>query len=133
FTVQGLTGWEAAVPLAEESENPRRNISIATMVSILITGIMAVVVIWGQVVGWGIGDITKLPSSEELPALVIAHRVWSGAWVIALFAMFTSVIGASLATQNVATRMWFGMARAGALPKAVATVDPVRKVPTVAL
>src|SRR5215475_2958802 len=26
LTVQGLTGWEAAVPLAEEFENPRRNV-----------------------------------------------------------------------------------------------------------
>ena len=26
LTVQGLTGWEAAVPLAEETENPRRNV-----------------------------------------------------------------------------------------------------------
>ena len=31
FTVQGLTGWEAAVPLAEETENPRRNVPRATM------------------------------------------------------------------------------------------------------
>ncbi len=31
FTVQGLTGWEAAVPLAEETENPRKNVPRATM------------------------------------------------------------------------------------------------------
>ena len=133
FTVQGLTGWEAAVPLAEETENPRRNISIATLASIVIVGLMLIVVIWGQVIGWGVDDLTKLTESDELPALVIAHRVWSGAWPFALFAMFTSVMAASLACTNVATRMWFGMGRAGALPKAVATVDPVRKVPVVAL
>ena len=133
FTVQGLTGWEAAVPLAEETENPRRNISIATMASIAIVGLMLIVVLWGQVIGWGVDDLTKLPESEELPALVIAHRVWSGVWWLALFAMFTSVIGASLACTNVATRMWFGMGRAGALPKALGTVDPVRKVPLTAL
>src|SRR5207248_4672374 len=48
-------------------------------------------------------------------------------------AMFTSVIAASLACTNVATRMWFGMGRAGALPKAVGTVHPERKTPVVAL
>jgi amino acid transporter len=132
FTVQGLTGWEAAVPLAEETENPRRNISIATMASIAVVGLMLVVVIWGQVIGWGTSNLTKLPTSSELPALVIAHRVWSGAWPVALFAMFTSVIAASLACTNVATRMWFGMGRAGALPKAVGTVDQ-RKTPVLAL
>jgi amino acid transporter len=133
FTVQGLTGWEAAVPLAEETENPRRNISIATMASIVIVGLLLIFVIWGQVIGWGTSNLSKLPTSDELPALVIAHRVWGGAWPFALFAMFTSVIAASLACTNVATRMWFGMGRAGALPKAVGTVDPVRKTPVVAL
>jgi amino acid transporter len=55
------------------------------------------------------------------------------AWWFALFAMFTSVMAASLATQNVATRMWYGMARTGVLPSAVATVHPRRKTPTVAV
>ena len=102
FTVQGLTGWEAAVPLAEETENPRRNVPIATMASIVIVGAMLVLVFWGQVVGWGTSNLAKLPGSAEIPALTIAHRVWGDFWVLALIAMFTSVIGASLACQNVA-------------------------------
>jgi amino acid transporter len=133
FSVQGLTGWESAVPLAEETGNPRRNVPIATMASIAITGVMTVVVIWGQVIGWGWATLPKLPGSAELPALVIAHRVWGVAWWFALLAMFTSVMAASLATQNVATRMWYGMARAGALPRVVATVHPRRRTPTVAV
>jgi amino acid transporter len=64
---------------------------------------------------------------------VIAHRVWSGAWFFALLAMFSSVMAASLACQNVATRMWYGMARSGALPRQLGTVDHRRKTPTVAL
>jgi amino acid transporter len=133
FTVQGLTGWEAAVPLAEETENPRRNVPIATMASIAIIGAMLVLVFWGQVVGWGTDNLTKLPTSPEIPALTIAHRVWGSFWVLALIAMFTSVIGASLACQNVATRMWFGMGRAGALPAAFGRVHPTRKTPTTAI
>ena len=133
FTVQGLTGWEAAVPLAEETENPRRNIPRATMASIVIIGLMLILVIWGQIIGWCTDNLTKLPSSSELPALVIAHRVWGGLWFLALLAMFTSVIGASLACQNVATRMWYRMGRSGVLPTAVGTVHPIRKTPTVAI
>jgi amino acid transporter len=133
FTVQGLTGWEAAVPLAEETENPRRNVPLATMLSILIIGIMLVLVIWGQVIGWGTDNIAKLPASEELPALTIAHRVWGSLWWLALLAMFTSTVGASLACQNVATRMWFGMGRSGVLPATFGRVDPKRKTPTSAV
>ena len=133
LTVQGLTGWEAAVPLAEETENPRRNVPRATMASIVIVGVMLVLVIWGQVIGWGTRNLSKLPTSTELPALVISHRVWGAVWWLALLAMFTSVFGASLACQNVATRMWFGMGRSGVLPAAFGRVHPVRKTPTAAV
>src|SRR3984885_12489986 len=133
FTVQGLTGWEAAVPLAEETETPRRNVPRATMASIAIIGVMLVVVIWGQVIGWGDTNLGKLISSPELPALVIAHRVWGSVWWLALLAMFTSVFGASIACQNVATRMWYGMGRSGVLPAAFGRTHPVRKTPTLAV
>ncbi|HSS61346.1 MAG TPA: APC family permease [Candidatus Limnocylindrales bacterium] len=133
FTVQGLTGWEAAAPLAEETENPRRNIPRAIMASIAIIGVMLILVIWGQIIGWGVNDLSKLTSSPELPALVIAHRLWGGLWFLALLAMFTSVIGASLACQNVATRMWYRMGRSGVLPSALGTVHPTHRTPTVAI
>src|ERR1700729_2659400 len=133
FTVQGLTGWEAAVPLAEETKDPKRNVPRATMTSIAIIGAMLVIVIWGQVIGWGTTDLAKLPTSAELPALTIAHRVWGSLWWLALIAMFTSVFGASLACQNVATRMWYGMGRSGVLPAAFGHVHPVRKIPTLAV
>jgi amino acid transporter len=133
FTVQGLTGWEAAVPLAEETENPRRNVPRATMASIAIIGVMLVIVIWGQTIGWGTQHLDKLVASPELPALVIAHRVWGSLWWLALLAMFTSVFGASLACQNVATRMWYGMGRSGVLPSSFGKVHPTRKTPTTAV
>ena len=60
LTVQGLTGWEAAVPLAEETENPRRNVPRSIMASILIIGIMLVIAQWGQVIGWGTDDLPNL-------------------------------------------------------------------------
>jgi len=133
LTVQGLTGWEAAVPLAEETENPRRNVPRSIMASILIIGIMLVIAQWGQVIGWGTDDLPNLVKSAEVPALVIAHRVWGDMWWLTLLAMITSVLGASLACQNVATRMWYSMGRAGVLPSSFGEVHPVRKTPTRAI
>jgi amino acid transporter len=133
LTVQGLTGWEAAVPLAEETENPRRNVPRSIMASILIIGIMLVIAQWGQVIGWGTDDLANLKTSAEVPGLVIAHRVWGGMWWLTLLAMITSVLGASLACQNVATRMWYSMGRAGVLPKSFSQVHPTRKTPTTAV
>src|SRR5438034_3846068 len=47
FSVQGLTGWEAAIPLAEETENPRRNVPRSIIGSILILGVLLVIAYWG--------------------------------------------------------------------------------------
>jgi amino acid transporter len=103
------------------------------MASIAITGTMLVLANWGQVVGWGTDNIRTLASSAELPALVLAHRVWGGLWWIALLAIITSSFGVSFACQNVATRMWFAMGRAGVLPRAFARVHPQRRTPTLAV
>ena len=55
---------------------------------------------------------------------MIAHRVWGSLWWLTLLAMITSVLGASLACQNVATRMWYSMGRAGVLPAVVRSRSP---------
>jgi amino acid transporter len=133
LTVQGLTGWEGAVPLAEETINPRRNVPRSIMASIVIIGFMLVIAMWGQVVGWGTDNLKALVSSPELPALVVAHRIWGSLWWIVLLAIFTSSFGVSFACQNVATRMWFAMGRSGVLPAAFARVHPQRRTPTVAI
>jgi amino acid transporter len=133
FSVQGLTGWEAAVPLAEETENPRRNVPRSIIGSILILGVLLVIAYWGQIVGWGTNDLKSLTASPTLPAFVLATKYWGGAWPVVLAAMFSSTVAVAIATQNVATRMWYGMARQGALPKVVATIEPRRKTPVVAI
>jgi amino acid transporter len=133
LTVQGLTGWEAAVPLAEETSNPRRNVPRSIMASILIIGVMLVLAQWGQVIGWGTNDLPNLTKSSELPALVIAHRIWGSLWWLTLLAMITSVLGVTLACQNVATRMWYSMGRSGVLPAVFGRVHPTRRTPTAAV
>lgn len=133
FSIQGLTGWEAAAPLAEETRAPKRNVPRATMLSIILLGVFLVIVYWGQILGWGVSKLSAMPSSSELPGLVLAHRFWGGAWVILLFAFLNTTIAVCLATANVGTRMWYRMAKNGSFPKALAKVDPVHRTPTNAI
>jgi amino acid transporter len=133
FSVQGLTGWEGAVPLAEETQNPRKNVKRSILISIVIVGVVLVVAYWGQVVGWGVNNLNSLVNSPTLPALVLGTKYWGHFWPIVMFALFTSVVANLIACQNVATRMWWNMADKGALPKAVARLHPTRKTPVVAI
>ena len=77
FSVQGLTGWEASAPLAEETQDPRRNIPRSVGISIIAIGGFLVLVYWGVMTGWGVNDIEGLVGSPVLPALALAHKFWA--------------------------------------------------------
>ena len=132
FTVQGLTGWEASAPLAEETKDPKRNVPLSVMLSIVIIGSFLVIVFWGVLTGFG-NDPEAVTSSPTLPALALAHRVWGDAWVLILFAFLNSVAAVCIACANVGTRMWYSMARSGSFPSALAKVHPVHKTPSNAI
>jgi len=133
LSVQGLTGWEAAAPLAEETRDPKRNVPRSVMLSIIILGTFLVLTFWGVISGFGVNNVDSLINSKELPGLALAHRLWSGAWWLILGAFFTSTLAVCLATANVGTRMWYGMARSGSFPAGLARVHPVYRTPTNAI
>src|SRR5207245_7326861 len=57
FTILALSGFEAVAPLAEETENPRRNLPIAIVGSVLLVAIFYALVNWGVLVGHGTTDV----------------------------------------------------------------------------
>lgn len=132
FTVQGLTGWEASAPLAEETKDPRRNVPLSVMLSIVLIGSFLVIVFWGVITGFG-NDAAAVTNATPVPALALAHRVWGAGWIVILFAFLNSVAAVSVATANVGTRMWYSMARSGSFPKALAATHPKHKTPTNAI
>ena len=133
FNVQALTGWEGAAPLAEETTNPKRNVPLSVMLSIVLIGVFLVIVFYGLITGFGVNDVSAVTASSELPALVLAHHLWGALWWVLLVAFINSVFAVCLATANVSSRMWYGMARSGSFPKILAKVDPKYKSPTNAI
>ncbi len=133
FNVQALTGWEGAAPLAEETTNPKRNVPLSVILSIVLIGVFLVIVFYGLITGFGVNDVSAVTASSELPALVLAHHLWGALWWVLLVAFINSVFAVCLATANVSSRMWYGMARSGSFPKILAKVDPKYKSPTNAI
>jgi amino acid transporter len=138
FSLQGMTGWEASAPLAEETTNPRKNIPRATMIAILGLGAFLVIVYWGQIIGWGTNILTgsssnALVNSPDLPGLAIAHRLWGSGWILVLAALFSSTLAVCQSCNNVATRIWFKMGETGTLPKWFGHVHPKYRTPTNAI
>jgi amino acid transporter len=133
FAIFAISGWDCAAPTAEESEDPKRNIPRGVLGSIVILGIFLFIVSWGQTAGWGTKDMPGFAGSSELPAFVLGHKVWGGAWIIVLIALFNSAIAVAIATTNAATRFIYGMARTGVLPRQLTKVHPRYKTPVTAI
>jgi amino acid transporter len=133
FAIFAISGWDAAAPLGEESEDPKRTVPRGVMGSIIILGVFLVIVSWGQTAGWGTKDIKGFAGSSELPAFVLGHRFWGGAWVIVLIALLNSAIAVAIATTNSATRFIYGMARTGVLPQQLTKIHPRYRTPVAAI
>ena len=133
LAVQGLTGWEAAAPLAEETKDPKRNVPWSVLLSIIILGVFLVFTYWGVITGFGVNNIHGLITSPDLPGLALARNVWGGGWWLILIAFMSSTLAVSLATANVSTRMWYALGRNGAFPSLFAKVHPGYKTPTNAI
>jgi amino acid transporter len=133
FAIFAITGWDAAAPLGEESEDPKKTIPRGVMGSILILGVFLVFVSWGQLTGWGTENASSLASSPQVPAFVLGHKFWGGAWVIVLIAVVNSAMAVAIACMNSATRFLYGMARTGVLPKQLTKVHPRYRTPVAAI
>lgn len=129
FAIFSFTGFESVAPLAEESQHPRRNLPRAIILSIIIMGVFYILTAWGTVVGWGTNNVTSLINSSQNPVFVLGQRLWGGAWLLILFSLLNSIVAVSIACNNASTRVFFGMARSGSLPKVLATVHPRYKTP----
>jgi amino acid transporter len=129
FSIFAFSGWESTGPLAEESKNPKRNVPIGLVGSVIILMIYFVFVTWGYLVGIGVDKVGSIPTASAFPVATLAQRVWGGAWVFLLFALLNSAIAVSIACFNGGTRTWYAMGRSGVLPTALGKVNPKRKTP----
>lgn len=129
FSIFAFTGFESVAPLAEEAQNPRRNLPRAIIGAILFMGFFYVFVSWGVITGWGTHNVASLVSSSQNPVLALAHHLWSGAWIIVFLALINSILAVSIACNNASTRVFFAMARSGSLPRSLAKVHPRYKTP----
>ena len=75
FAIFAIAGWDAAAPLGEESEDPKKTIPRGVVGCIIILGLLLFFASWGQITGWGTDNIAQLPNSSELPAFVLGHEV----------------------------------------------------------
>ena len=132
FSILCFAGFEGAATLGEETVNPRRNIPIALLGTVLFSGIFFVFVAYCEVIGYGPNGIKALGSSEA-PLNDLALRFASPHLAIALdLAAAASCFSGILGGLAAAARVLFALGRAGLSP-ALAVVHPVHGTPAPAV
>ena len=124
-------GWENSAALAEETNDPRRNVPKAVFTSIAIMGFSYVLFAFATIVGFK-NNVGKL-SSATVPFLSVAHGVIGWVAFFAFLAGLTSTVGALIAGTNSQARLIFNAGREGLLPKFIGEVHPTRRTPVNAL
>ncbi|HET6869591.1 MAG TPA: APC family permease [Solirubrobacteraceae bacterium] len=119
FSIYSFTGWDAAAALGEETANPKRNIPIAILGSIVVLGLFVMLTTWGQLAGWGTAQLGHFSDAHPLPVIAIAQRFWGVGWILVLLAIVNSLFGATLASMNAATRFMYDLGRSGVLPRSL--------------
>jgi amino acid transporter len=121
-------GFDGISTLSEEAENPRRNILLATVLTCLITGVLASVLVYTAQLVWG--DWTGFPNVDT--AFVSVAGKAGGAWLFMTVnvTLLVANIGSGSSAHLGAARLLYGMGRSNALPPGFfAAIEPKRHIP----
>jgi len=124
-------GWENSAALAEETDNPRKNVPRAVFTSICIMLVAYTFFAFSTVVGFK-GNVTAL-SSAPIPFISVAREIFAVGLFFAFLAGMTSTLGALIAGTNSQARLIFSAGREGLLPKVIGKVQTTRRTPINAL
>jgi amino acid transporter len=124
-------GWENSASLAEETENPRRNIPRALIAGTLAIGIFYIFLAYTTEVGFNM-DAHSLGASR-LPFIDGLKSSAPGLVIVAYFAGVTSILGSLIGLVNSQARILFNSGREGLMPAFLGKIHPQHQTPTSAM
>jgi amino acid transporter len=131
LAVLSFLGFDAISTLSEESRGGPATIARATILSLCISALLFVAQTYIASL-FVLGRTSFAPGDATNAAFYNIAVTIGGGWLKFLVAgpmiLFGGIAGA-LTAQAATARLLFGMARDGRLPKALARIDPARKVP----
>ncbi|KUN85958.1 amino acid permease [Streptomyces bungoensis] len=124
-------GWENSAALAEETENPRRNVGRAVFSSVAIMTVSYILFSYATVTGFDY-DVARLGASR-IPFIDVAHSTLGALAFLAYIGGLTSTLGVLIAGINSQARLIFNAGREGLLPSFFGYVHPTRRTPNNAI
>lgn len=132
LAIYSFVGWEASAPLAEETNNPRRNVPIALITGVIILAAIYVFVSYAVILGYGVNHAAKL-AADATPFSTLARVYLGPLRGLVDIAGITSICASTLALSNTQGRILFHGGRAGIFPGVLGAINRRYQTPHVAL
>lgn len=123
-------GFDGISTMAEEVENPRRNILLAIVLTCLVIGVFSVVQVYIAQLAWPASQIFT-PDIVDTAFVHVAARV-GGTFLFQLLnaTLLVANLGSAIAAQFGASRLMYGMGKNNSLPSSIfGAIHPRHKVP----
>jgi amino acid transporter len=124
-------GFEDLLNVSEEVKNPERTLPVALISALALATFVYMAV---SIVAVSVVPAAELARANKPALYLVAERAapWMNARWFALIAMF-AVANTALLNYIMGSRLLYGMARQGLLPKALGSIHPRRHTPHVAI
>lgn len=133
FIVLAFFGFESCSTVAEEVRNPRRNLPIALIGSVVATGIWFSLAMYAIIVGYGKDHLDKLAgSSAPLHDLAVRYMGHGYANIVDLAAV-SAIVAVLLAIHTANFRVIYALGRDGLLPKVLGRTHARHQTPHMAI
>lgn len=133
FILFAFFGFESSTTVAEECVNPRRNIPIALIGSVGLTGLWFIFALYAVVVGFGPSHMDAL-ASDPVPLDTLARRYLGDYYAVFIdIAALMANVAVLIAIHNANFRIFYAMGREGVLPRWLGKTHPIHMTPYTAI
>lgn len=133
FILFAFFGFESSTTVAEECVNPRRNIPIALLGSVGLTGLWFIFALYAVIVGFGPSHMGAL-ASDPVPLDTLARKyLGSGYAVFIDIAALLANVAVLIAIHNANFRIFYAMGRERVLPSWLGKTHPIHLTPYTAI
>ena len=121
-------GFDGISTLSEEAHNPRRNILLATVLTCLVTGLLAAAQVYAGQLVWP--DYTSFPDVDTAFVHVAGKAGGPLLFGLVNLALLVASIGSGGGSHLAAGRLLYGMGRDNAIPRGFfGALDPRTRIP----
>ena len=137
YSIGTFVGIGGSIPIAEETKNPKRNVPLAIVSTIIILGVVIVISSYAQVIAWGFSNMSTFGNSANpYPVLSIYHANFGifsvGIYALLIILVINSYFTATVSLGTNATRVLFSLAREKVINERISRTHPKHGSPTFA-